>query len=252
MRKAICHGVWIGVLALLVSQPALTVPPTGSIPADASSSTAPAALDDMEDLRERAGKSVEVLEDIVGAPDEGVPRWLLERAECIAVIPKVVKVGFIFGGRHGKGLVSCRAAGGWSSPAFVEISGGSFGLQIGAQATDFVLIFTDRGAARRMTENKVTLGADASVSAGPVGRTAEAGTDVKLDSEIFAYSRSRGAFAGISLEGSALHLDDDANELAYGTELEGEAAIGRTGDPPAVLQPFVSALTRHVPARSAG
>ena len=134
----------------------------------------------------------------------------------MAVIPGVIKVGLGFGGRHGKGLLSCRTGGGWSPPSFVSLTGGSFGLQIGAQSTDFVLVFTRRNAAERLMDNSLTLGGDASVSAGPVGRTAEAATDSRLEEEIYAYSRSKGLFAGVSLEGATLRIDRDANREAYG------------------------------------
>ena len=148
-------------------------------------------------LVERALEATTVLGEIMSAPDQGIPGSLLARAGCVAVIPNVRKVGFIFGGRYGRGLVSCRTEGGWSRPSFVSLTGGSFGFQIGVQSTDLVLVFVNREAAERLLGNQFTLGADASVSAGPVGRTAEAGTDVTLRTEIYAYSRSRGAFAGV-------------------------------------------------------
>jgi lipid-binding SYLF domain-containing protein len=165
-------------------------------------------------LAERAANAATVLDEVLGVA-EGIPASLLRKAECVAVIPGVIKVGFGIGGRHGRGLLSCRTDGGWSLPAFVSLTGGSFGLQIGAQASDLVLVFADRGAAERLASNKITLGGDASVSAGPVGRTAEAGTDVRFQAEIYSYSRSKGLFAGMSLEGATLRADDDANRDAY-------------------------------------
>jgi lipid-binding SYLF domain-containing protein/serine/threonine protein kinase len=166
-------------------------------------------------LAERARNASAVLEEVIGVA-EGIPQRLLGASRCVAVIPGVIKVGFGFGGRHGKGLVSCRSGGAWSTPSFVAITGGSFGLQIGAQSTDLVLVFVSRDAAARLADNKITLGGDASVSAGPVGRTAEAGTTIELESEIYSYSRSKGLFAGVSVEGATLRPDKDANRSAYG------------------------------------
>lgn len=197
-------------------------------------------------LSERARKSAAVLDEVMGTPEGSIPSSLLRDARCVAVVPNVVKVGFVIGGRHGKGLVSCRTKGGWSRPSFVTLSGGSFGLQIGAQATDFVLVFGNRRAAERLTESKFTLGGDASVSAGPVGRTAEAGTDVKFQTEILSYSRSRGLFAGVSLEGATLQTDRDANEEVYGAGTSPEDLLfTRGGSIPAGLGIFVRTLQRH-------
>lgn len=199
---------------------------------------------------DRAEESAIVLDEVMGTPESSIPEWLLEEAHCLAVIPGVVKVGFVFGGRHGRGLVSCRIDSGWSRPSFVSITGGSFGLQIGAQATDFVLVFANRKAAERLTENKFTLGGDASVAAGPVGRTASAGTDVKLQTEIYSYSRSRGLFAGLSLEGSSLATDDNANREVYGGRIEPEDLLFSSGDVPVGVAPFVNSLERHAPGGS--
>jgi lipid-binding SYLF domain-containing protein len=196
---------------------------------------------------ERAEEAALVLDEVMATPESGIPEWLLEEAHCLAVIPHVVKVGFVFGGRHGRGLVSCRVDGGWSRPSFLSITGGSFGLQIGAQATDFILVFANRRAAERLTENKFTLGGDASVAAGPVGRTASAGTDVKLQTEIYSYSRSRGLFAGLSLEGSSLATDDNANSTVYGGDPEPEDLLFSVGDIPSGVAPFIESLARNAP-----
>ncbi|HEX9698657.1 MAG TPA: YSC84-related protein [Acidobacteriota bacterium] len=193
-------------------------------------------------LSERTVNATQVLDDVRGMSD-GIPARLLEEAYCVAVIPGVIKVGFGFAGRHGKGLVSCRAPGGWSPPSFVSLTGGSFGLQIGAQSTDFVLIFNRPNAARRLTENQLTLGGDASISAGPVGRTAEAGTDIRLKEEIFSYSRSKGLFAGISLEGATLRIDQDANREAYGRGVTpADLLLSRERSVTAELARFLSGL----------
>ena len=194
---------------------------------------------------ERSRDAAAVLEELMNTPDQSIPNSLLADAECVAVIPGVKKVGFGFGGRYGRGLVSCRTEGGWSRPSFVSLAGGSFGLQIGAQSTDFVLVFSNERAARRLLEHRFTIGGDASVSAGPVGRTAEAGTDVKLQTEIYSYSRSRGLFAGVSLEGASLASDENANEDVYGRGVGPEELLfGRSAELPAELAGFVRNLER--------
>jgi len=203
---------------------------------------------DRAKLGERALDAAAVLHEIMGAPDNSIPEALLEDARCVAVIPRVVKVGFIFGGRHGRGLLSCRVGNGWSRPAYVAITGGSFGLQIGAQATDFVLVFANDRAARALLTNKITMGGDASVSAGPVGRTAEAATDVTLRTEIYTYSRSKGLFAGVSLEGASLRLDDEANDAVYETNIDADELLFSAGvEVPDEVAPFLRALQRHDP-----
>src|SRR5262249_37422139 len=161
---------------------------------------------------ERANEAVNVLSEIMNIPENSIPEELMARAHGIAVIPHVVKGAFGIGGQWGKGLMSQRREDGrWSSPAYIEIGGGSFGLQIGVQASDMVLVFTDEGGLKGILKGKLKLGADASATAGPVGRKAEVGTDVLLRSAVFAYSRSKGLFAGISLDGSVIGIDDSAN-----------------------------------------
>ena len=216
-------------------------PPEANVPESRWTVVAEGTVPDK--LVERALEATTVLGEIMSAPDQGIPGSLLARAGCVAVIPNVKKVGFIFGGRYGRGLVSCRTEGGWSRPSFVSLTGGSFGFQIGAQSTDLVLVFVNREAAKRLLGNQFTLGADASVSAGPVGRTAEVGTDVTLRTEIYSYSRSRGAFAGVSLEGAKLGTDLEANEDAYGEPLGPEDLLfNDSGRLPAELATFVQAL----------
>ncbi len=170
-----------------------------------------------DEIQERVENSIEVYKELINAPDQGVPEKLLDGCQCVAVIPHVVKAAFVFGGRHGRGVVSCRdSKKRWSPPAFVRISGGSFGLQIGGQATDFVLFIMNQKGARSLLKSKFTLGGDASVAAGPVGRTAEGGTDIALNAEIYAYARAKGLFAGISLEGANLGIDEGAIREFYG------------------------------------
>src|SRR5689334_17658882 len=168
----------------------------------------------------RARSAADVLAEIMEAPDQSIPDGLMKKAYGIAVIPHVVKGAFGVGGRYGKGLVAQRNAdGGWGTPLFIEIGGGSFGLQLGVEATDVIMVFTNREGVQPLLKGKLKLGADASATAGPVGRKAEVGTDVLLKSAIYSYSRSKGLFAGIALDGAVLQLDNDANEKVYGKEV---------------------------------
>src|SRR5262252_4553658 len=172
---------------------------------------------------ERAADAVNVLTEIMKIPENSIPEELMARAHGIAVVPHVVKGAFGIGGQWGKGLMSQRREdGSWSAPAYIEIGGGSFGLQIGLQASDIVLVFTDEDGLKGILKGKLKLGADASATAGPVGRKAEVGTDVLLKSAVFAYSRSKGLFAGISLDGSIVSIDDAANRKIYGKDVTGE------------------------------
>jgi len=166
-----------------------------------------------------ARNAIDVLREIQDVPDKRIPANLLGDAYAIAVIPEVVKAGLIFGGRHGNGLVSVRGQDGtWSNPSFIEITGGSFGFQAGVQATDVILVFRTRRGVENIVYGKFTLGADAGVAAGPVGRTASASTDAEGRAEILSYSRSRGLFAGVSLDGAALSIDRSANRRVYGSD----------------------------------
>ena len=193
---------------------------------------------------ERIEASIDILEDITAIPEKSIPPALLENAEAIAVIPSVYKAGFVVGGRYGKGVVSVRDdQGTWQNPIFIVLAGGSVGWQIGAQATDLVLVFKKRKNVEAIKQGKFTLGADAAVAAGPVGRKAEAATDIKLESEIYSYSRSRGLFAGISLEGAALQVDTQANQDFYGAPL---ARIEELENVPAAANNFKQALRKYV------
>ena len=182
---------------------------------------------------ERARNAVRVLAEIMQAPDKRIPADLLGSAEAIAVIPDVVKAGLVLGGRHGKGLLSVRAADGtWSNPTFVSLTGGSIGFQAGVQSTDVVLVFRTRRGVDSVVNGKFTLGADASVAAGPVGRTAAASTDAQLRAEIYSYSRARGLFAGVALDGAVLQIDDEANTAVYGSAATPRAIFeSRAGQP---------------------
>jgi lipid-binding SYLF domain-containing protein len=182
---------------------------------------------DKED--DRLKNSYTVLKEILAIPDKGIPRDLLNKSVCVIVYPSVLKAAFIVGGSYGRGVITCRTGeahnGSWSAPAMFALEGGSFGLQIGGQATDFVLLVMNDSGANSVLSSKVKLGADASVAAGPVGRDASAETDIVMKAEILSYSRARGVFAGISLEGSTMRSDDGANKALYGKELSAKQIV---------------------------
>ncbi|HZP23279.1 MAG TPA: lipid-binding SYLF domain-containing protein [Terriglobales bacterium] len=188
--------------------------------------------------QERLRDSCDVLKEILGAPDKGIPHDLLNKSDCVVVFPSVKKAAFIVGGSYGRGVMTCRSGanfrGRWSAPAFFALEGGSFGLQIGGQATDFVLLVMNEKGAKSVMTSKVKLGGDASVAAGPVGRATSAETDIALNAEILSWSRNKGVFAGISLAGSTLRSDDDANKNLYGKDIDAKQIIlqGAVKTPP--------------------
>jgi lipid-binding SYLF domain-containing protein len=200
---------------------------------------------------ERAQKSADVLAEIMSIPEGSIPDDLMERARGIAVIPHVVKGAFGIGGSYGKGLISQRQSNGrWSTPAFIDMGGGSLGFQIGVQATDVILVFTNEEGIKSLLSGKVTLGGNASVAAGPVGRQAKADTDIKLNSAIYSYSRSKGLFAGVSLEGAVITIDNDENRRVYGKNVTGEEILleSKVRSNPTVA-PFMIALEKYSPSR---
>jgi len=201
------------------------------------------------EYKERAMKAANTLTEIMQIPEKGIPDELMERAIAVAVIPNMVKGAFGLGGTFGKGLVSHRGTDGkWSTPSFIEIGGGSFGLQLGVQSTDVVLVFTSEGGFKGLLDGKLKLGADAAVAAGPVGRKAEAGTDVLLKSPVLSYSRSKGLFAGVSLEGAVVNIDDSANKKVYGKKVTGnDVLLGKTVMMNDTVAPFVHALEKYSP-----
>ncbi len=218
-------------------------------PATLSASTASAAMRRDADQIQRTNNAVDVLTDLVRTPDRGIPRSLLDEAQGIAVIPHVVGAAFGIGGRWGKGLISVREANGrWSPPAFIELTGGSFGFQIGAEATDVVLVFTSREGVNALLNSKLKLGAGASIAAGPVGRAAGASTDWRLKAAVYSYSRSKGLFAGIALNGAVVSVDNHANRKVYGTRASArDILVRQTVRPSRVTEPFVAALDRYSP-----
>jgi len=196
--------------------------------------TLTAVASDREDDVSRTNKSTQVFKEIMNAPDQGIPHDLLDSAKCIAIIPGNVKFAFIFGGSYGRGLATCRTGHGWSAPMFVAIDGGSVGYQIGGSSTDIIMLFMNDHALQSLLSDKFKLGADASVAAGPVGRSATAGTDVKLNAEILSYSRAKGVFAGVSLDGAVMQADKSGDQAMYGHDvdrhqiLNGKVAVPRS------------------------
>lgn len=191
--------------------------------------------------------ATQVVNELLQAPDNNIPGWLLERAHAVAVIPSVIKVGLIGGGRRGKGVLVVRKDdGAWSNPIFVNLTGGSFGFQFGVQSTDVVLVFTSRQSIEGIVGGKVTLGADASVAAGPVGRQSSAATDIGLTAQVYSYSRASGLFAGVALDGSALTIDHRSNEEFYGRRgvLASEIISNDAPTAPAPAQEFIAAVQR--------
>jgi lipid-binding SYLF domain-containing protein len=179
-----------------------------------------------EDTVDRLQNSVEVLQSIMSTPDKGIPEEVLSGAKCILVVPHLIKGGFIIGGKHGRGVASCRTPEGWSAPAFVSIGGGSWGLQIGVEGVDLVMIIQNERGMRHLIDSHFQLGADASAAAGPVGRHASADTDWKLETEVLTYSRARGAFAGLTLTGAGIRRDDDSTEAIYGHNISTRHILG--------------------------
>jgi SH3 domain-containing YSC84-like protein 1 len=179
----------------------------------------------LKDEAKQSEKAAKVFREIMDTPDKGIPGELLDDAECVAVFPDVIKAGFIVGGRGGRGVASCRTARGWSAPAFFNLGGGSIGLQIGAQSTDFVLLFMNKKGLNSLLSDKFEIGADASVAAGPVGRQAGASTDAKLDAQILSYSRSKGLFAGLELKGVVIKPDKDDMRDVYGEGVTAKAVL---------------------------
>jgi len=204
-----------------------------------------AVASDREDDVNRIRKAIQVFQEIMNAPDQGIPNGLLHSAKCIAIIPGDVKFAFIFGGNYGRGLATCRTGHGWSAPTFVAIDGGSVGYQIGGSSTDIVLLFMNDHALQSLLSDKFKLGADASVAAGPVGRNASAGTDLKLDAEILSYSRTKGVFAGVSLTGAVVQADKSGNRAMYGHDVDRHEVLDGKVSVPATAKKLLHAIHEY-------
>jgi lipid-binding SYLF domain-containing protein len=193
---------------------------------------------------DRVQAAADVLDDIQGAPDKGIPQEVLGSAECVAVVPSMLKGGFIIGGKYGRGLASCRTPKGWSAPAFFVVSGGSVGFQIGGQAVDLVMLIMNKDGMKHLLSSEFALGADASVAAGPVGRHAEGNTDWKMRAEVLTYSRARGLFAGVSLNGAVVKQDKDSTREFYGRMVPFRTSLIGEVDPPAGANAFLTSLAK--------
>jgi SH3 domain-containing YSC84-like protein 1 len=195
---------------------------------------------------DRVREAATVLKEIHGVPDKDIPQELWDRAACVIVVPGLKKAAFIVGGEYGKGLMSCRHGGEWSAPIFMQVGKGSWGLQIGAQSIDLVLLVMNANGMEKMLRNKVSLGAEASIAGGPVGRDARAATDAQMKAEILSYSRTQGLFAGINLSGGVVRADDDDNADLYGKSTAAkDVVMAGTVKAPAVTEPFMAALRRE-------
>jgi lipid-binding SYLF domain-containing protein len=189
-----------------------------------------------QDTVKRLQSSVDVLQSIMATPDKGIPEEVLSNAKCILVVPDLIKGGFIFGGKHGRGVASCQTADGWSAPAFVSIGGGSWGLQIGVEGVDLVMLVMNDQGFQHLLSSKFQLSGEGSVASGPVGRHASAGTDWKMNTELLTYSRSKGVFAGLTLEGAVVEQDHDSTRAIYGKHmmfrniLSGKVATPKSAD----------------------
>lgn len=199
---------------------------------------------DTHKAEDRVTAAGTVLDEIESAPDTGIPEEVLSSAECVAVVPSLLKGGFIVAARYGRGVASCRTPTGWSAPAFIFTSGGSFGFQIGGQAIDLVMLIMNKDGLKNLLSSKFQLGADASVAAGPVGRHAAADTDWKLRAQVLTYSRARGAFAGISLAGAVVKQDKDATREFYGRMVPFRTALTGNVEAPSNAYPFLSVLAK--------
>ena len=194
--------------------------------------------------QDRVQAAADVLNEIQGTPDQGIPAEVLGSAECVAVVPSMLKAGFVVGAHYGRGLASCRTPKGWSAPAFFSVKGGSFGLQIGGQAVDLVMLVMNQNGMRNLLSSNFKLGANASVAAGPVGRHAAADTDWKMRAQVLSYSRTRGIFAGLELNGAVIKQDKDSTREFYGHMVTTKAALQGEIEAPKEAYPFLETLAK--------
>jgi SH3 domain-containing YSC84-like protein 1 len=195
-----------------------------------------------QDSVDRLQSSVDVIHAIMATPDKGIPQEVLNDAKCIVVVPNLIKGGFVFGGKHGRGIASCRTAEGWSAPAFVSVGGGSAGLQIGVEGVDLVMLVMNDKGLQQLLSSKFELTGEGSVAAGPVGRHASAGTDWKMTTEVLTYSRSKGVFAGLTLEGAVVEQDNDSTRAIYGKHMEFRNILSGKVATPKSAEPFMKAV----------
>jgi lipid-binding SYLF domain-containing protein len=207
--------------------------------------TMTAFASDREDDVSRTHKAAQVFDEIMSAPDQGIPHDLLNKAKCIAIIPGELKFAFIFGGNYGRGVATCRTANGWSAPMFVAVDGGSVGYQIGGSSTDLVMLFMNDHALHSLLSDKFKIGGDASVAAGPVGRNATAATDVALRAEILSYSRTHGVFAGVSLDGAVVQADKSGDRAMYGDDVDRHEILSGKVAVPASARNLIKSLDQY-------
>lgn len=205
----------------------------------------PAVASDRDDGIGRIQAATQVFHEIMGTPDKSIPQGLLESAKCIAIIPGEKKVAFGVGGNYGKGLATCRTAHGWSAPLFLAVGGGSVGFQIGGSSTDIVMLFMNDQALQSLMSDKFRIGADAAAAAGPVGRQAAAGTDVKLNAQILTYARSKGAFAGVSLDGAVVQPDESGNRAIYGADVNRQDILNGKVAAPEAAQALLKEIGKY-------
>jgi lipid-binding SYLF domain-containing protein len=205
----------------------------------------PSVASDRDDDVGRIDAATQVFQEIMNIPDKSIPPELLEAAKCIAIIPGEKKVAFGIGGNYGKGVATCRTADGWSAPLFLAIGGGSVGLQIGGSSTDLVALFMNNQALQKLVSDKFTIGADATAAAGPVGRHAAADTDVKLNAQILTYSRSKGAFAGVSLDGAVVQADKSGDQAMYGADVSRQEILNGKVPVPESAQPLLKNIAKY-------
>lgn len=246
MLRRLGKTTWLAAVLLTGAVSSLAVAEGDMKDAEKAATDAKAEKAPGLDETERASMAADIMHEMMTGEDREIPAALLEKAQGIAVVPHVVKGAFLVGGKFGKGLVTTRTAdGGWSRPIYVDLGGVSYGFQAGVEATDLVLVFIEKDGVDSLLDDGVKLGADASITAGPVGRTAEAATNLTLDSAIYSYSRSKGVFAGISLDGAVLSVDDSANQVVYGPDANARAILEQTGPIPAAVAPFMKAVELH-------
>lgn len=211
----------------------------------AAGSVQAVAAADKAKLDERLSSAQATLTEIMGTPDKAIPDQILSGAECVVVIPGFKKGAFLVGAQYGQGVATCRTGKGWSAPVFVQLTGGSFGLQAGGQSTDLVLVAMNQNGLQHMLQNKFKIGGDAAASAGPVGRNAQAGTDWKLNSEFLTWSRSKGLFAGIDLDGTVLSQNSDDTRTFYGSDIPFKTVLSGGQPTPVSARPFVRTVSKY-------
>jgi lipid-binding SYLF domain-containing protein len=200
---------------------------------------------DRADALNRLSDAGKDLNELTNAADQGIPEQVLAKAKCVAIVPDMVKGGFVIGAQHGKGVATCRTANGWSAPAFLTLTGGTWGLQIGAESVDLVMLFMNDEGARHLMDSNWKIGGEASIAAGPVGRHAEAGTDWKLNDQILTYSRTRGLFAGLDLNGANVRQDDDSTKAFYGRNYDFRTLLSGQIPPPAQAHDFIASVRQN-------